>query len=150
MTALANFINNYEQDIVAKEDYYQLMDLYVESQYYRGRPYIGEYLDESTGYWLMGDRERSRYYNHSTFNDLVITGLVGLRPRADEKIEVNPLIPQDQWDYFCLDNVLYHGDILTIIWDKTGEKYNKGKGFRIFRNGEEIASSENLEHIISS
>ncbi|MDT0677562.1 MGH1-like glycoside hydrolase domain-containing protein [Autumnicola musiva] len=150
MTALANFMNNYDQDIVEKEDYYQLMDRYVESQYYRGRPYIGEYLDESTGYWLMGDRERSRYYNHSTFNDLVITGLVGLRPRADEKIEVNPLVPEDQWDYFCLDNVLYHGDILTIIWDKTGDKYNKGKGLKIFRNGEEIASSENLGHLISS
>ena len=36
----------------------------------------------------MGDRERSRYYNHSTFNDLIITGLVGLRPRFDNKIEV--------------------------------------------------------------
>ncbi|WBL23399.1 MGH1-like glycoside hydrolase domain-containing protein [Zunongwangia sp. HRR-M8] len=149
MTAMANFMNNYNQDIIEKNDYYELMNLYVESQYYRGRPYIGEYLDESTGYWLMGDRERSRYYNHSTFNDLVITGLVGLRPRADEKIEVNPLIPEDQWDYFCLDNVLYHGDILTILWDKTGEHYNKGKGFKIFRNGNEIASAKSLKRIIS-
>lgn len=149
MTALANLLNNYEQDIVSKDDYYNLLDLYVESQHYRGRPYIGEYLDESTGYWLMGDRERSRYYNHSTFNDLIITGLVGLRTRADDKIEVNPLIPQDQWDWFCLDRVPYKGDLLTIVWDQTGEKYNKGKGFRVFRNGEEVASSTNLEHLIS-
>lgn len=149
MTAMANFMNNYQQDIVDKKDYYQLMDLYVESQHYRGRPYIGEYLDETTGYWLMGDRERSRYYNHSTFNDLMITGLVGLRPRADQKIEVNPLLPEEQWDYFCLDNLLYKGDIITILWDKTGEKYNKGKGLKIFRNGEEIASSDKLEHLIS-
>lgn len=149
MTALANFMENYDQQIVSKEDYYTLMDLYVESQYYRGRPYIGEYLDETTGYWLMGDRERSRYYNHSTFNDLLITGLVGLRPREDEKIEVNPLIPEEKWDYFCLDNILYHGDILTILWDKTGEQYGKGSGFKIFRNGKEIASSQNLDHLIS-
>lgn len=46
-------------------------------QHHRGRPYIGEYLDEVTGYWLKGDQERSRYYNHSTFNDLMITGLIG-------------------------------------------------------------------------
>lgn len=149
MTAMANFMNNYQQDVVDKKDYYQLMDLYVESQYHRGRPYIGEYLDETTGYWLMGDRERSRYYNHSTFNDLIITGLVGLRPRADDKIEVNPLLPEEEWDYFCLDNLLYHGDIVTILWDKTGEKYGKGKGLKIFRNGKEVAASENLEHLIS-
>ena len=97
----------------------------------------------------MGDKERSRYYNHSTFNDLIITGLVGLRPRADEKIEVNPLIPQEKWDWFCLDNVLYHGNIITILWDKTGEKYHKGKGFRIFKNGKQIAVSEKLEKLVA-
>ncbi|MEN3323120.1 glycosyl hydrolase family 65 protein [Mariniflexile soesokkakense] len=149
LTAMANVLNNYNQDVVSDDDYFKQMNLYVESQYYRGRPYIGEYLDETTGYWLMGDRERSRYYNHSTFNDLMITGLIGLRPRADDKIDVNPLIPQDKWDWFCLDNVLYHGDIITILWDKTGKKYNKGKGFKIFRNGKEIAASEKIERLIS-
>ncbi|MCR8666748.1 glycoside hydrolase [Aestuariibaculum sp. M13] len=149
LTAMANLLNNYNQEVVGKGDYFNQMNLYVESQYHRGRPYIGEYLDEVTGYWLMGDRERSYYYNHSTFNDLMITGLVGLRPRADEKIEVNPLIPQDKWDWFCLDNVLYHGDIITILWDKTGEKYHKGQGLRVFRNGKEVASSSKLEKVIS-
>ncbi|WNH11474.1 MGH1-like glycoside hydrolase domain-containing protein [Thalassobellus suaedae] len=149
LTAMANVLNNYNQDVINEDDYFNQMNLYVESQYYRGRPYIGEYLDETTGYWLMGDRERSRYYNHSTFNDLMITGLVGLRPRADDKIEVSPLIPEDKWDWFCLDNVLYHGDIVTILWDKTGKKYNKGKGFKVFRNGQEIAASEKLERLIS-
>lgn len=149
LTAMANVLNDYNQNFVGKTDYFKQMELYVQSQYYRGKPYIGEYLDETTGYWLMGDKERSRYYNHSTFNDLMITGLVGLRPRVDEKIEVNPLIPQEKWDWFCLDNVLYHGNIITILWDKTGEKYKKGKGFRIFKNGKEIAFSEKLERIIS-
>ena len=32
-------------------DGYKRQELYVESQYHRGRPYIGEYLDEVTGYW---------------------------------------------------------------------------------------------------
>ncbi len=47
-------------------------------------------------------------------------------------IEVNPLLPDDTWDWFCLDNVLYHGRILTIIWDKTGETYNRGQGLTVF------------------
>lgn len=149
MTAMANVLNDYDQEYINKQDYFRLMSLYVESQYYRGRPYIGEYLDETTGYWLMGDRERSRYYNHSTFNDLVITGLVGLRPREDDRIEVNPLIPEGKWDWFCLDNVLYHGNIVTVLWDKSGEKYHKGKGFKIYRNGIEVATSEHLQKIIT-
>ena len=124
------------------------MELYVESQYYRGRPYIGEYLDEKTGYWLKGDQERSRYYNHSTFIDLIITGLVGLLPGPGDVIEVNPLIPEETWDWFCLDNVLYKGRMITILWDKDGTRYNKGKGFRVFANGKEIAGSEHLELII--
>jgi hypothetical protein len=147
LTAMANLLNNYKQDYVADSNYFSLLNTYVESQYYRGRPYIGEYLDEKTGYWLKGDEERSRYYNHSTFNDLIITGLVGLRPRADDVIEVNPLLPAGKWDWFCLDNVLYHGKIITIIWDKTGEKYKKGKGLSVWQNGKKIASALELERV---
>jgi hypothetical protein len=147
LTAMANLLNNYKQNYVADSNYFSLLNTYVESQYYRGRPYIGEYLDEKTGYWLKGDEERSRYYNHSTFNDLIITGLVGLRPRADNIIEINPLLLDNKWDWFCLDNVLYHGKIVTILWDKTGLKYKKGKGFQVFVNGKKIASSDKLEKV---
>jgi hypothetical protein len=148
MTAMANFMNNYRQDILTGSVYFKLMELYVECQYHRGRPYIGEYLDEVHGYWLKGDQERSRYYNHSTFNDLIITGLIGLRPREDNTIEVNPLLPENKWDWFCLDNVLYHGKILTILWDKNGDRYYQGKGFKILVNGIEVGKSDKLEKII--
>ena len=147
LTAMANLMNNYKQDYVADTNYFDLLETYVESQYYRGRPYIGEYLDEKTGYWLKGDEERSRYYNHSTFNDLIITGLVGLRPKADYIIEVNPLLPENKWNWFCLDNVLYHGKIITILWDKNGTKYKRGKGLQVFVNGKKVASSDKLSKI---
>ena len=149
LTAMANFLNNYPQnDILADSTYFHQMELYVESQYHRGRPYIGEYLDEKNGAWLMGDRERSRYYNHSTFNDLIITGLVGLRPRFDDKIEVNPLIPADKWEYFCLDNVSYHGRNITIIWDKYGSRYHHGNGLTILVDGRPAGHSEKLERLV--
>ena len=148
LTAMANVLNNYRQSKVNDSVYFGLMNQYVESMHYRGRPYVGEYLDETTGYWLKGDQERSRYYNHSTFNDLIITGLVGLRPRADETIELNPLIPEKQWDWFCLDNVPYHGKNLTIVWDKTGGKYHIGKGLMLFVNGKKVATSEKLQRLV--
>jgi hypothetical protein len=147
MTAMANLMNNYQQSVVNDSVYFRLMELYVESQYYRGRPYVGEYLDEKTGYWLKGDQERSRYYNHSTYNDLIITGLVGLRPRADNTIEVNPLVPENKWAWFCLDNVSYHGKLVTIVWDKDGTKYKKGKGLSVWVNGKKVAAAETLQRV---
>ncbi|MCH5312047.1 MAG: hypothetical protein J1E57_08865, partial [Prevotella sp.] len=108
------------------------------SQHHRGRPYIGEYLDEVTGYWLMGDRERSRYYNHSTFNDLMITGICGFRPQADGTIVVNPLIPENTWDYWCLDGINYQGHTITIVYDKTGNHYNLGKGLVVLKDGKRV------------
>jgi len=150
MTAMANLMNNYRQSQVNDSNYFRLMELYVESQYHRGRPYVGEYLDEKTGYWLKGDQERSRYYNHSTFCDLIITGLVGLRPRADNIIEVSPLVPENKWEWFCLDNVLYHGKNVTIIWDKDGTKYKKGKGLTVFVNGKKVTHSDTLKKVTAN
>jgi hypothetical protein len=100
---------------------------YTHCQRYDGKPYIGEYLDEMTGQWLKGRQERSRYYNQSTFADLVITGLVGLRPRPDETVEVHPLLPDGLWDWFCLDGVKYHGRTLTVVWDKDGNATGEGR-----------------------
>jgi hypothetical protein len=147
LTALANYMNNYPEPVVSDSTYFRLMELYVESQYHRGRPYIGEYLDETTGYWLKGDQERSRYYNHSTFNDLIISGLIGLRPRPDNILEINPLIPQNKWEWFCLDNVSYHGKNITVVWDKTGDKYKQGKGFYILVDGKLAAKTDKLDKL---
>lgn len=147
LTGMANLLNNYQQNVVKDSVYFSQLEKYVESQYHRGRPYVGEYMDEVTGYWLKGDEERSRYYNHSTFNDLIITGLVGLRPRADQKIEVNPLLPAGKWDWFCLDKVLYHGKVLSIVWDKDGTKYNRGKGLYVLVDGKEVGRTLQLERL---
>lgn len=148
LTALANYLNSEENPVVSDSTYFAQMKRYVESQHHRGRPYIGEYLDEVTGYWLKGDQERSRYYNHSTFNDLVISGLVGLRPRADNTIEVNPLVPEGEWDWFCLDNVPYHGRNVTIIWDKDGSHYHQGSGLQVLVDGKVVGRRSDLGRLI--
>lgn len=120
---------------------------YTRSQYANGQPYIGEYQDEVTGDWINGKNDRSRYYNHSTYADLLITGVIGLIPRADDVVEINPLLPADTWDWFCLDGVKYHGHMLTVIWDKDGSRYGRGAGLRVLADGKEIARSATLERI---
>jgi hypothetical protein len=75
---------------------------------------------------------------------------MGLRPRADNKLEVNPLVPDGNWDYFCLDNVLYHGKMITMLYDKTGKKYGRGKGLQLFVDGRKVANSTSLQRLIVS
>jgi len=147
LIALANVLRNYQTTVVAPRDYFDTFATYVHSQYSNGKPYIGEYLDEVTGDWINGKGGRSRYYNHSTFADLIITGLIGLRPRSDAIVEVSPLVPDGVWDWFCLDGVKYHDRVLTITWDRDGSHYHRGTGLRILADGKEIARSEKLQRV---
>jgi hypothetical protein len=147
LDALANVLRDYPQSVVAPRDYFDAFLTYTESQHANGKPYIGEYLDETTGQWINGKAGRSRYYNHSTYADLLITGVVGLVPRADDTVEVWPLLPAGTWNYFCLDGLGYHGHTLTILWDQDGSRYGRGKGLIVLADGKEIAHSKKLEKI---
>jgi hypothetical protein len=149
LDALAVVLRSDEGSVpVTRRNYFDAFMTYVRSQRKDGKPYIGEYLDESNGRWLKGD-ERSRYYNHSTFNDLVIAGVVGLVPRADDTIEVAPLLPNGgTWEWFCLDDVPYKGRLLTILWDATGRHFEKGAGLQVFADGERIAQSPRLTRVM--
>jgi hypothetical protein len=144
LNALANVLRHYDQPHVTKQHYLDAIRTYARAHQKNGQPYIGEYHDEVTGDWLKGDNPRSRYYNHSTFADLIIAGLVGLVPRRDDTIEVHPLLPNDAWDWFCADNLPYHGRTLTIAWDRTGEKYGRGDGLSVFVDGERVGHAKEL------
>jgi hypothetical protein len=144
--ALANVLRENSPPL-SRRDYFEAFLTYARSQRADGKPYIGEYQDEVSGAWINGRNGRSRYYNHSTFADLLITGVVGLRPRADDVVEVWPLIPDDVWASFCLDGIPYHGRMLTILWDRDGSTYNRGAGLRLWVDGKEIARSDTLKRI---
>jgi hypothetical protein len=146
LVALANVLRDYPpQSFVSARDWFDAFRTYVRSQHDDGKPYIGEYLDEKDGHWLMGKNERSRYYNHSTFADLVITGVAGLCPRPDDLVEVRPLLPGGTWDWFCLDGVRYHGRTLTILWDRDGSRYGRGAGFQVLVDHAVLARSDALQ-----
>jgi hypothetical protein len=144
LTALANFLRDYRSSVVTQREYFDAFLTYTHSQHADGKPYIGEYLDETTGQWINGKAGRSRYYNHSTYADLLITGVAGLRPRADRVVDVWPLLPDATWPWFCLDGVKYHGQMLTVIWDQDGTHYHRGPGLRVLANGKEIAQLDKL------
>jgi hypothetical protein len=161
LTAMANLLNDYSQKFVSKKDYMELLGVYARSHQRKREnakvaPWIDENLDPDTGEWIARsilhslnrkDRDRGKDYNHSTFCDLVITGLVGLRPGDGNTVVVNPLVPEKSWDYFALDNVRYRNKALTIVWDRTGQKYNRGRGLRVYADGRLVASSPVLRRV---
>jgi hypothetical protein len=170
LTALANLLNDYRQAAVGKDLFYETLQTYSRSQRRRREdglivPWIDENLHPYTGDWMartmLANRrenlrldpgtkpisERGKDYNHSTFCDLVISGLVGIRPRHDDRLIVNPLLPAGTWDWFCLDRVPYHGRILTVIWDRDGTRYNRGAGFQLLVDGQPAARSEGLTRL---
>lgn len=171
LTALANLLNNYPPSVVDRATYFSALATYARSHQLtmeNGQtiPWIDECQDPFTGTWIARSviqegfkikperfkkpftyMERGKDYNHSTFCDLVINGLVGVRPQADDTVIVNPLIPPDAWDYFCLDRLPYHGRMLTVLWDKTGNRYGKGSGLRVYADGQEIAQTKTLSKL---
>lgn len=82
----------------------------------------------------------SGHYNHSSFNDLVLSGLLGIKPQAGNTLVLKPLIPSG-WDYFAVESLPYHGHNLSIRWDRDGSHYGKGSGLQIFEDGVRIHQS---------
>jgi hypothetical protein len=80
-------------------------------------------------------------YNHSTFVDLIISILVGLRAAASQTLTLNPMIGAAT-QYFALDNLRYHGRDVAIAFDRTGSGRYAGceKGLCLFVDGKMVAS----------
>lgn len=144
LTALANVLSDGGTAPVTQRDYFDAFVAYTRSQNRDGRPYIGEYQDENTGAWLKGGDPRSRWYNHSTYADLLITGIVGVRPAEGDELIVAPLLPEGTWAWFCLDGVRVRGGDITVIWDRDGTRYGKGAGLQVWLGGRVVAKSDRL------
>jgi hypothetical protein len=56
-----------------------------------------------------------------------------------------PVPDETSWDYFCLENVAYHGRTVTVLYDKHGSRYGKGKGYRIEVDGNEIMHAASIQ-----
>ena len=160
LLALADLLNGPSlawKPYIGPQQYYQLFSNYVLSQHLKlpnGRviDWIDEDLNADTDEWIAKDIllakhkqvGRGNYYNHSGFADPLITGLIGLRPRSDNKIVIHPLLPTGEWTYFAIDGLPYHGHLLAIVYDEAGEHYGRGAGLALYVDGKKIASRANL------
>ena len=94
-----------------------------------------------------GGVERGKDYNHSGFCDLVLSDLLGIKPNINNSIEIKPLIPQD-WEWFAAENIPFQGKEISLIWDKTGEKYGLGKGLMLFVDQMLVEQKDKIQKIV--
>lgn len=155
LTALANYLTEEpDAEQVSPQVYVDLLSQYAAAHVRRteaGRviPWIDENFDPDTGDWIArtrlmdwggerfpaskGGYERGKDYNHSTFCDLVLEGLFGVRPTW-EALEIAPLFPKD-WAYAEVKGLFIHGKNVDI-------SYEKGAGYRVFVDGKAAFESE--------
>ena len=150
LLALANALRSDANMDVSRENYVMLLRQYAAS-HRRTLPdgkvvdWIDENMDPNNGDWLArrileeqnwpegkGEYERGKDYNHSMFCDLVLSGLLGIHEDANGKLAVDSLIPED-WMYFRVQNLHFHGERYEIIFDRDGTYYGQGKGIIICR-----------------
>jgi hypothetical protein len=111
-------------------------------------PWTGEFYNGDTGAWKTTERD----YNHSTWLDVLIPELLGLVPREDDVLEVDPLVPEGALSYFVLDGQRYHGHDVTIVWDAplpdSADRFGDGrKGLDLYVDGALVASAGRLSRL---
>lgn len=156
MTAMARTLRDYPECDLKKKHLFELFNSFTKAQFKNGdinNPWTGEYYHAETGEWLTNEHD----YNHSTYLDILIPDLCGLRPRNDNILEIDPLLPdvkEGGWSHFLLDGQYYRGHFITIIWDAPDGKRPYGttikggveffEGLTVFVDGKLAGRRANL------
>ncbi|MCJ2187184.1 MGH1-like glycoside hydrolase domain-containing protein [Novosphingobium beihaiensis] len=148
LTAMANLLDHYgNTGPVTRSAYMRLLRQYTALHYQGSRLDLEEDYDPATGKPIVG-LDRSHHYFHSGYIDLILTGLVGIRPRADDVLEIDPLLPAagdpQALAWFRAEDVPYHGHRIAVTWDADGSHYGRGKGLSIEVDGKEVARRATL------
>ena len=102
------------------------------------------------------DRWREGYkYLHSSFLDLVLSGVAGLRPAAASAgaLTVAPLqVAAGQPGapaWWCADGLVVGGRAVTVLWDADGSRYGRGAGLSVLLEGRLAAHSADAQGALS-
>ncbi|KAK3070543.1 hypothetical protein LTR53_010280 [Teratosphaeriaceae sp. CCFEE 6253] len=136
LITLARIARDGLSDIITPALFNQELDKYTRTNYKDGVPYTAESHYPTIDMWSGDTSNHSEHYLHSTYLDNVFTNLFGIVPAFGDILTLQPLIPSN-WSYFAIENLPYHGSLLTIVWDQDGTHYggNSSAGLSIYSNG---------------
>ncbi len=135
LTAAGNLLADYPaQPYLNAADFTGLVHDYALTQRKNGKPYVAEAHHPDEDRWIYDGVGSSDDYNHSTFNDIVLGSLIGIKGEDDGTVRIAPQV-DPSWDHFAAENVPYHGRNLTVLWDRDGSHYNAGAGLSVYVDG---------------
>lgn len=150
LVGLGNLLDHYsaaQSAGVNVTDYVSLLRAYARLHYTpAGGLNIVEDYYPGNGSALV-ELARSPHYFHSGFADLILGGLVGIRPRADGYLEVNPLVDSSV-SWFRADRLLYHGHDVAVQWDVDGSHFG-AQGLVVEIDGAQANSSTTLSRLVT-
>ncbi|MET4080283.1 hypothetical protein ABIB40_000223 [Pedobacter sp. UYP30] len=147
LMGMANLLHNYHQRILTADDYTLQLKKYAKQHYYKDSLNILEDYNPDKPEPIVYIDERSEHYNHSGFGNLIISGLCGIEPQANNAVKVKPLVGKNI-NYFCLENVAYHGHVLSVLYDRDGKKYKQGAGLIVFVDGKLVKTLGNDTYLV--
>lgn len=147
LTAMANTIRHYSACALTREKMLALFESYTRAQFKNQDiryPWTGEFYNGDTGQWETDQRD----YNHSLWVDPLIRDFVGLVPRPDNVLEIDPLLPEGAWSYWVLDGQAYRGHDVTVAYDANGGHVSPGfRGFAVYLDGRRIYAGPKPIHL---
>ena len=129
LTAVIEYLHTADAPKITAEEFMRLLLTYAYSHRDTdGTPCLDENMDPDTGIWLAReimrnwnrpgkDATRGQHYNHSSFIDLVMTGICGIRPAEGDRLVIHPL--GTSLDSFAATEIHYHSHIIDVQWNKT-------------------------------
>lgn len=157
LTALARTLHRFGEGGVTRADYLETLRIYSNSHRLvredgkkvcwideNINPFTGDWISRTMLHEIQGDDfyERGKDYNHSSFCDLIISGLIGIQPQLDGSVVIEPLVPEGEWDYFYLSGIQCAGKDIAVVYDRTGRRYHSGKGLTVYVNGRKFSHAD--------
>ncbi len=91
--------------------------------------------------------------NHNilgAYNFMIIDDIAGVRPRLDDQVELWPI--DVGWDHFAVNNLSYHGQDLTVVWDDPTDSEdaypNVPAGYSGYVDGQRVFTVDRLAHLV--
>ncbi|MBA8806979.1 galactose-binding domain-containing protein [Promicromonospora sukumoe] len=132
-----------EQRYITPEYAAKLLDWMAWSIYPNGDARLANQAEYYSGWNAANQTFNRNNPNHVMLGNMsyiFVEDMGGIQPRSDDLIELDPI--DLGYEHFMVNNLRYHGQDVTIVWDPDGTHYGLGAGYSLFVDGDRKASAD--------